>query len=241
MTQDISYSIQGMHCGNCVAKVLDAFTNLSGVTKAEVSLQPPVAKLQIDRALAMTDVNAALAGLGNYRATQIAAMPSKIAVAQAPTTSIYPLYLIIAYIAGTVGLIGWVSSIFTPAWYVNGFMAGFFLVFSFFKLLDIKGFASSYQMYDLVARQVPAWGLVYPFVELAFGIAFLTRFMPIATNVLEIVLMLIGAAGVLKALFDKRSIRCACLGSVLNLPMTTVSLVEDLGMAGLGVLALALG
>ena len=64
--------------------------------------------------------------------------------------------------------------------------------------------------------------------------------MPVATNVAEIVLMLIGAAGVLKALIDKRSIRCACLGSVLNLPMTTVSLVEDVGMATLGGLALVL-
>ena len=71
--------------------------------------------------------------------------------------------------------------------------------------------------------------------------AFLIKFMPFATNIAEIGLMLIGAAGVLKALMDKRIIRCACLGSVVNLPMTTVSLVEDLGMAPLGALALVLG
>ena len=123
---------------------------------------------------------------------------------------------------------------------MNGFMRGFFLVFSFFKLLDIKGFALSFKMYDLIARRLPVWAFAYPFVEIAFGVAFLTKFMPVATNVAEIVLMLIGAAGVLKALIDKRSIRCACLGSVLNLPMTTVSLVEDVGMATLGGLALVL-
>ena len=95
-------------------------------------------------------------------------------------------------------------------------------------------------MYDLIARRLPVWAFAYPFVEIAFGVAFLTKFMPVATNVAEIVLMLIGAAGVLKALIDKRSIRCACLGSVLNLPMTTVSLVEDVGMATLGGLALVL-
>ena len=30
------------------------------------------------------------------------------------------------------------------------FMAGFFILFSFFKFLDMKGFARSYAMYDLL-------------------------------------------------------------------------------------------
>jgi len=34
----------------------------------------------------------------------------------------------------------------------------------------------------------------------------------------------------------KRAIRCACLGPVLKLPMTKVTLVEDLGMAAMLVL-----
>ena len=49
------------------------------------------------------------------------------------------------------------------------FMAGFFIVFAFFKLLNIQGFADSYRMYDIVAAKWPGWGYVYPFVELALG------------------------------------------------------------------------
>lgn len=241
MTKEVTYSIQGMHCANCVSKVKEALTQLPGVMNADVSLQPPMATVQMKQSLASAAVNSALARLGRYSATQITEDAAKVEVAEGQATSVYPLYLILAYIGGTVGLIGATSGIATPAWYVNGFMAGFFFVFSFFKLLEINGFASSYQMYDLIARKVPAWAFVYPFVELAFGVAFITRFMPFATNVAEIGLMLIGAAGVLQALMDKRSIRCACLGSVINLPMTTVSLVEDLGMAALGALALVLG
>ena len=45
--------------------------------------------------------------------------------------------------------------------------------------------------------------------------------------------MLIGAVGVLRALLRKDTIRCACLGTALNLPMTTVTLVEDLVMAAM--------
>ena len=52
-----------------------------------------------------------------------------------------------------------------------------------------------------------------------------------ATNIITLVLMLVGAAGVLNALLNKQAIRCACLGTALNLPMTKVTLVEDLTMA----------
>ena len=112
-------------------------------------------------------------------------------------------------------------------------MAGFFLVFSFFKLLDLRGFADAYQSYDILARRSRAWALAYPFVELALGIAYLTRWQPVPTNIATLALMLVGSVGVLRAVLDKRAIRCACLGTALNLPMTTVTLVEDLGMAAM--------
>ena len=120
------------------------------------------------------------------------------------------------------------------------FMGGFFLVFSFFKLLNLRGFADAYRSYDIVARAWPAWGFVYPFVELALGTACLLNLNPIATNVATLVLMLVGAVGVIKALLDKRAIRCACLGTALNLPMTTITLIEDLGMAMMAALMLVL-
>jgi hypothetical protein len=113
------------------------------------------------------------------------------------------------------------------------FMAGFFIVFSFFKLLDLPGFVSAYFSYDLIARAMPKWGWVYPFVELGLGVLYLLNAVPIATNILTLLLMVVGAAGVFQALAAKRKIRCACLGTALNLPMTKVTLVEDLTMAAM--------
>jgi hypothetical protein len=43
--------------------------------------------------------------------------------------------------------------------------------------------------------------------------------------------MLISAAGVARELLKKNRIPCACLGMVFVLPMTTVTLLEDLLMA----------
>lgn len=164
---------------------------------------------------------------------------------------LYPLFLIVAFItlvaslatafrAGPAGETvashatspHWSWHSFMPTFMLD-FMAGFFLVFSFFKLLDLRGFASSYAMYDLLAMRVRPWGFVYPFVELALGIMFLVRFQIPAANIATLALMLLGAAGVLNALRQKKQLRCACLGTALKLPMTTVTLVEDLAMAAM--------
>ena len=119
-------------------------------------------------------------------------------------------------------------------------MAGFFLVFSFFKLLDLTAFADSYQMYDVIAARSRGYALAYPFIELVLGVAYVVRFEPVLTNAVTLVVMLVGAYGVLKSLLAGRKIRCACLGAVLNLPMTYVTLVEDALMAVMAAAMLAM-
>lgn len=157
-----------------------------------------------------------------------------------PKESLYPLFLIVGFIAGVTLLVAVSTGNWSAEPLMRHFMAGFFIVFSFFKLLDPPGFVSAYRGYDLIARKVPAWGWAYPFVELTLGVAYLLAWVPVVTNAVTLVLMLVGAAGVLKALLDKRAIRCACLGTALNLPMTKVTLVEDLTMAAMAAVMLVL-
>jgi hypothetical protein len=106
-------------------------------------------------------------------------------------------------------------------------MAGFFLVFSFFKLLDLKGFADSYASYDIVAKKWRGWGYLYPYIELALGLAFLVKLDLPITNGVTFVVMGISIIGVLQSLLQKRRIQCACLGAVFNLPMSTITVIED--------------
>ena len=120
------------------------------------------------------------------------------------------------------------------------FMAGFFLVFSFFKLLDLSGFAKSYAGYDLLAMRMPAYGYVYPFIELGLGIAYLVAPHEALTSMATIVVMGLSAIGVLRAVLNKQRIQCACLGTVFNLPMSTVTIVEDLLMVAMAVAMLVL-
>jgi hypothetical protein len=126
--------------------------------------------------------------------------------------------------------------------WMRHFMAGFFLIFSFFKMLNLKGFKDSYAMYDIIARKFPVWGYMYVCIEVLLGIAFLTNFNPVLTNSVTLLVMSVSIVGVLNAVLDKKTIQCACLGAVFKLPMSTVTIIEDGLMIAmsLGMLLMAL-
>jgi copper chaperone CopZ len=235
-----TYDVRGMHCQSCVAKVTAALQGVAGVTAATVTLHPPQANVEMAGHIATGELDRAAQAAGAYHVTDAASSTTAVPAEQ-PKESLYPLFLIVGYIAGTVVLVAMATGERSPHVLMRYFMAGFFLVFSFFKLLDLRGFADAYRSYDLLARAVPAWGYAYPFVELGLGAAYLLNLAPTVTNVVTLILMLIGAVGVLKALLAKQAIRCACLGTALNLPMTKVTLVEDLAMAGMAAIALVSG
>lgn len=107
------------------------------------------------------------------------------------------------------------------------------------KSLDVNAFADAYSGYDLLARRWRGWGLVYPFVELMLGIAYLSHFNPVLTNWVTIIVMGFSSIGVVRAVASKTQIQCACLGTVFKLPMSTVTIVEDVGMLLMAALMLA--
>jgi hypothetical protein len=96
-------------------------------------------------------------------------------------------------------------------------------------------------MYDLLARRVRAYGYVYPYLELALGLAYHAFFLPARTYVATIVLFLFGAIGVVRALRAGLDIECPSMGSVLSVPLSTVTLTEDFGLAAMAALMLATG
>ena len=89
-----------------------------------------------------------------------------------------------------------------------------------------------------IAKQFRSWGYIYAFIELGLGIAYAINFNPIITNAVTFVVMTISIVGVLQSVLNKRKIQCACLGAVFNLPMSTVTIIEDALMIGMSVLML---
>lgn len=118
------------------------------------------------------------------------------------------------------------------------FMAGFFLVFSGFKLLDLRGFAHAYATYDLLAGKFPRYGYLYPFLEFGLGLAYISDLVSIPLNIFTVILMGFSGLGVLTAISQKRKFQCACLGTIIKLPLTHVTLIEDFGMATMALLGI---
>ncbi len=115
------------------------------------------------------------------------------------------------------------------------FMGGFFVVFGLLKLLKLKDFATAYQMYDVVAKRFKGYAYFYPFLEVGLGIFFLLNFVPLYTNLVTLLVMLVSALGVYRQLRKREKIVCACLGTVFKVPITFVTLFEDLLMAAMAV------
>ncbi len=224
------YQITGMTCGNCVAKVRSALLMVPFVTEVEVSKELSSTTITMDKHISLNVFQSALDA--KYQITELS-HSEMTEQAKSWFETYKPVLLIFIYISSSTLLIQFTNSFFDWMQWMQHFMAAFFLVFSFFKLLNLKGFAESYQMYDIVARRFKGWAFIYPFIELALGLAFLLNFNFVLTNSVTFMVMGISIIGVLQSVLNKKQIQCACLGAVFNLPMSTITIIEDLLMIGM--------
>jgi copper chaperone CopZ len=233
---DKALEISGMHCQSCVARVTKALSPFAREVK--VTLDPPRAVLRnVDADASLEVLNIAVAGAGKYTVEidkNSFVPPIASGDEGAGLFGVYkPLLLIVGFLFGVTLLIH--LRVPGRSWHewMSDFMAGFFLVFSFFKLLNLSAFAQAYRGYDLIASRSMGYAYAYPFIELALGVAYLIRWNPVATNWITLAVMLLSAAGVVNALRKRQLIECACLGTVFKLPMSKVTLIEDLSMAAM--------
>ncbi len=219
-----TYQVTGMTCTSCEAKVKSTLLMVENVTAVEVSKDENLATIIMNKHIALSDLQKVLPE--KYK---ISALNHNEITEQTKSwfETYKPILLIFAYIVSVTLLIQFGNHHFDAMQWMQHFMAGFFLVFSFFKLLNLKGFAESYVMYDVLAKRLPIWAYIYAFVELGFSIAYLVNFNPLVTNSITFVVMSISIIGVLQSVLNKKKIQCACLGAVFNLPMSTVTIIED--------------
>lgn len=234
-----------LNCGRCVAAVKPHLDSDPQIRRWSVDTDNPNKILTIEGdGIQPRDVERHVADAG-FRVLGAVDRPDHEAAATAaeePRQSFWktyrPLLLIVGYLLATVSIVEIRSAAFDGHRAMTTFMGGFFLTFSFFKLLDLRGFVDAFQSYDVAARRSRAYGYAYPFIELALGLAYLLQIAPLATNVVTLAVMLLGIIGVSQAIFQKRRIQCACLGSVFNLPMSKVTFLEDALMAAMAAMLL---
>lgn len=142
-----------------------------------------------------------------------------------PVIAIYVLAMVLSILLATI----------TRMWGAHMLMLYFmgftFLSFGFFKVLDVSAFADGYQDYDIIAKKWRLYALLYPFIELLLAGFYLADIGGIYRDTFTLLLMIIGSIGVFKKIQAKEEIPCVCLGVVFKLPMTKVTLFENVLMA----------
>lgn len=118
--------------------------------------------------------------------------------------------------------------------YLRYLMGVFLVVFAGFKLAGYKMFATMFAGYDLIAKRYPFYAKAYPFIELGLGLVYLADVLGGLRDWLALIIFGVGTIGVAQEIYHRRSgVYCACLGNIIKLPLSTVSLVEDVAMVGM--------
>ena len=116
------------------------------------------------------------------------------------------------------------------------FIAIAMVLLAMLKLQDVDRFATMFLNYDLLARRLPPYGLLYPFLELGAGLLMLTRLLDWLSIPVALFIGGVGALSVFKAVYiDKRELKCACVGGSSTVPLGFVSLTENLMMIAMSV------
>ncbi|MDO7138088.1 heavy-metal-associated domain-containing protein [Algibacter lectus] len=219
-----TYKVAGMTCNGCRTSVENKLNAMPLVKTATVSLEDSEAVIEMTKHISLEDFQVVLAN--KYTITKsLAHEPDVISPEKSELQQLFPLFLIFGYISIAAILLN------IKPWSVTGFMLDFmglfYVIFSFFKLLDLKGFPESFKMYDPLAKAIPFYGWVYPFIEVVLGIMFLMRIEISIALIITLVILGITTIGVVKTLLDKKPIQCACLGTALKLPMTKATFIEN--------------
>ncbi len=221
--KQLQYKISGMTCSSCVATVTKAIESIRNVKNVTVSLDPGLAVIESNEDVSIDVIHSVLPdkfSVKPFKYYEDVNTDDK----ESFLAKLFPLILILSYISLTSIIINFGRSLDDL---MMDFMGIFFIVFSFFKFLDYKSFPNSFAMYDPLAKALPLYGWIYPFIETILGLMFLFRFQLFTSIIITILSLSITTYGVVNVLKNKQTIQCACLGTAIKLPMTIATLIEN--------------
>ncbi len=143
-------------------------------------------------------------------------------------------YLPLIVIGGVALLASAAKQVSHDAWndriWMRDFMGILLVIFSMVKLFDLPGFIRGFARYDLLAAISTPYAACYPFLELTLGLGYLSGLHLDLISVVTMVVFGLGTLGVLRAIVQGRELKCACMGAFLDVPVSVVTLGEDLLM-----------
>ena len=229
-----TFKISGMTCNGCRSTVENKLSSLEGVDNAQVNLTNGEAIVYSKNPISFSLISNSLPS--KYKVISKRDAKDNEIIKSSKIKQLKPLFIILGYISVTSILLNFRNWNSTNA--MLDFMGLFYIIFSFFKILDIKGFSTSFKMYDPLAKKITTYGYIYPFIEILLGLMFLTRIEVNIALLITIIILGITSVGVTKTLLNKRTINCACLGTTLKLPMTEATFIENAIMITMAIVLL---
>ena len=232
MMTTYTYKIDGMTCSSCVDTITKRLKALPGVTNVNISLPEKKVDVIADRAILIKEIQNAIADLPKYKADFYDDVETSSVLPQEKTffQTYKPLFIVFAYIFIFSVAYQVSQGNFSAHLFMNHLMAGFFIGLSFFKILDLKSFATAFSNYDPLANKWKTYGLIYPFIELTLGFLFIADKFLLIANIMTILVLTITSYGVYKKIKSDNQFQCACLGAGFNLPLSNITIFENLTM-----------
>jgi len=220
-----TYTAKNMSCGNCVKHVQEAVINSGKYSNVLVTLKPPVLQFESDYAVTPEEINKLLVG-SKYKVTNFNPLygPYRAIRKFKPLIAIFILVLLFTLLHQFV--YGFHLHLF-----MQYFMAGYFFIFGGLKVVNWKKFVPSYRAYDHLAKKSSIYAWSYPAIEFGLGILYYFSITMLYVNLFVFLLMSQKAYSVYKKIKSGDMTQCACLGGFFKIPVTRVTLAEDLLMA----------
>ncbi|MBK65659.1 MAG: hypothetical protein CL769_01695 [Chloroflexi bacterium] len=220
------YKVRGMTCEGCANSIKETLESNEFISSANISLQDENINIISDKNFTLIELNSLIDNLGEYKIYEEKLASKIIEYFSSKKTLLLALSLVLI---SSLSLQVEKDNFDLNEWMIS-YMGIFFLLFSFLKLIDVKGFSGSFKKYDLISKIIPSFAITYPFVELFLALAFLSGYLLFVSYIMTIIFMTSQFFGVFISLQKKEVIKCACMGSSISIDISTLTLIENLVM-----------
>ncbi|MBC63930.1 MAG: hypothetical protein CL746_06425 [Chloroflexi bacterium] len=242
--QKYKFFVSGMTCDSCTRSIKNVIKNAYPQSTVDLSLNSTELLISTNSEIQLGKLNEIVSQLGDYKITDKKSDVATFVKFELETND-KPAFkkiknyfddkkplliaLFVVIITSTCLSINSDSDeLFNK--FLSYYMGMFFVIFSFLKLLSVKGFASSFSGYDMISKKIYKYSLIYPFIELVLGLYYLSGNTNLFVSIFVIFIMISQTYGVVNVVLNKKSIRCACMGESINLNISEVTLLENIVM-----------
>lgn len=158
--------------------------------------------------------------------------------------SLYKTYLPLIVTALSSFVIGCIITIVFKdinfsAFIMNG-MGVFITTIGILKLKNVARFVSMFSQYDPLAKRWHTYAKVYPYLETALGLLILFNLFIAVTQIAVIFIYTCTTIGIIHSLAKEKKLQCGCLGGGIQLPLSKVTIFENLAMVLMALLTLTM-